>query len=149
MTRLFVLYDSGCEVCRRCRDWLMRQPAFVALEFIPLQTPDLRERFPGIDAFDPREQLLVISETGALYRGAYAWVMCLWALQDYRGIAERMSEPLLLPLARIACELFAHNRYLISRLLFRQDLKSLARDLRSLVSCPPRQAQCDASRSCA
>jgi predicted DCC family thiol-disulfide oxidoreductase YuxK len=149
MKQLSILYDAECEVCRRCRDWLRRQPAFVRLEFIPLQTPGLAKQFPGVEAFDAREQLLVIADTGALYRGAHAWVMCLWALQDYRRIAQRMAEPILLPFARVACEVFSHNRYFISRLLFRQDSKALARDLRSLDSSPATPSHCGAPRACA
>ena len=116
-------------MCRRCRHWLGRQPAFVQLEFIPLQTVDLPQRFPGIEQFNPREQLLVISDEGAVYRGATAWVMCLWALKEYRLSALRLAEPILLPFARVACELLSQNRYLISRLIFRQDSRTLARDL--------------------
>ena len=129
MKRLFVLYDRDCAMCRRCRQWLGRQPAFVQMEFIPLQAADLAERFPGIEQFNPSEQLLVISDEGAVYRGASAWVICLWALKAYRSFALRMAEPILLPFARIACELLSENRYLLSRLIFRQDSQTLAHDL--------------------
>ena len=129
MNRLSVLYDRDCAMCRRCRHWLSRQPAFVQLEFIPLLAADLTQRFPGIEQFNPGEQLLVISDEGAVYRGASAWVMCLWALKSYRSVALRIAEPILLPFARVACELLSENRYLISRLIFRQDSRTLARDL--------------------
>ena len=129
MKRLFVLYDRNCPMCRRCRYWLGRQPAFVPLEFIPLQTADLSRRFRGIERFNPSQQLLAISNEGAVYRGASAWVMCLWALPAYRSLALRLAEPILLPFARVVCELLSENRYLISRLMFRQDSQTLARDL--------------------
>ena len=129
MKRLYVLYDATCGVCLHCRNWLMRQPAFVALEFIPLQSPELSQRFPGIEAFHPGEQLLVVDDNGGVYRGAVAWVMCLWALREYREYGRRLAEPMLLPFARVACELFSQNRFLISRLVFRQDSRTLARDL--------------------
>jgi len=53
-------------------------------------------RFPGIDALKPGEQLLVISDEGAVYRGAHAWIMCLWALENYREHAQRLAHPALL-----------------------------------------------------
>jgi predicted DCC family thiol-disulfide oxidoreductase YuxK len=134
MKRLYVLYDGHCAICRRCRDWLARQATFVALEFLPLQSPDINRRFPGIEAFDPRERLIVIADDGSLYRGASAWVMCLWALKDYREYSCRLADPILLPFARVACELLSQNRYVISRLIFRQDSQALARDLAKLDS---------------
>jgi predicted DCC family thiol-disulfide oxidoreductase YuxK len=114
------------------------------MEFIPLQAADLNQRFPGIEQFNPAEQLLVISDEGAVYRGASAWVMCLWALKAYRSVALRLAEPILLPFARIACELLSENRYLISRLVFRQDSQTLARDLaeHAAPACPPAVCAC-------
>ncbi len=132
MKRLYILYDGQCAICRNCCAWLQQQPAFVELKFISLQADDLALRFPGIEAFDPAERLIVIADDGALYRGASAWVMCLWALKNFRVCACRLSDPLLLPFARVACELLSQNRYVISRLIFRQDTQALARDLAKL-----------------
>jgi len=127
VNRLYVLFDGECELCARCRDWLMRQPKFVPLEFIAFQSPEVRQRFPGIDALNPQEQLLVVADDGAVYRGANAWVMCLWALQDYRNYAQRLADPILLPFARIVCELLSRNRFSISRQFFRQKPETLVR----------------------
>jgi len=80
----------------------MRQPAFVPLIFVALQSNEAQRRFPGVDALKPGEQLLVISDQGAVYRGADAWIMCLWALENYREHAQRLAHPVLLPLARYA-----------------------------------------------
>ena len=129
MKCLYVLYDSQCELCTRCRDWLMKQPAFVPLVFIPLQSDEVQRRFPGIDALKPNEQLLVISDKGSVYRGAGAWIMCLWALRKYRQHAQRLATPALLPLARSVCELLSRNRFFLSDVLFRQNPESAARKL--------------------
>ena len=72
MKSLYVLFDAECALCQRCRQWLARQPAFIRLIFIPLQTPDLSQRFPGIEALKPAEQLLVVSDAGAVYRITWA-----------------------------------------------------------------------------
>jgi hypothetical protein len=107
----------------------MKQAAFVPLVFIPLQSPEVQKRFPGIDALKPKEQLLVISDEGAVYRGARAWITCLWALRKYREHAQRLAHPVLLPLAQLVCELLSRNRFYLSDVLFRQDVESAARKL--------------------
>ena len=65
MKCLYVLFDAECAMCVRCREWLSRQPAFVPLHFIPLQSPDLPRFFPGINVLKPNEQLLVVGDNGA------------------------------------------------------------------------------------
>ncbi len=117
MKTLYVLYDAECALCGRCRHWLERQPAFVELRFLPLQSPKTLYRFPGIAQFHPREQLLVVSDEGAVYQGEHAWVMCLWALREYREWSQRLASPALLPFARRVCELVSGNRLRISRWL--------------------------------
>jgi len=80
MKRLYVLFDQECALCQGCRQWLMRQQAFIELHFIPLQSPEIARRFPGLqewDQMDLREKLVVVSDEGAVYQGQYAWIMCL------------------------------------------------------------------------
>ena len=127
MKRLYVLFDGQCELCVRCRKWLMKQAAFVPLVFIALQSPEVQKRFPGVDSLKPTEQLLVISDDGSVYRGASAWIMCLWALQKYREHAQRMAHPILLPFAQIVCELLSRNRFYLSDALFRREPQYAAR----------------------
>ncbi|MEY2497361.1 MAG: hypothetical protein QOD12_917 [Verrucomicrobiota bacterium] len=117
MKRLSVLFDGECSLCGRGRDWLARQPAFLELEFIPFQSPDARARFPGIEALHPEEQLLVVSDEGAVYRGPQAWIICLYALREYRAWSRRLAHPALLPWTRRACELLSENRLRVSRWL--------------------------------
>ena len=114
MKTLHVLFDGQCALCRRCRRWLERQPAFVELRFLPLQSPEVACRFPGIERFGPRDQLLVVSDEGEVYQGPQAWIMCLWALREYREWSQRLAGPALLPWARRACELVSDNRVSIS-----------------------------------
>jgi predicted DCC family thiol-disulfide oxidoreductase YuxK len=137
MKCLYILFDAECALCQRCREWLMRQAAFVPLRFIPLQSPEIVRRFPGIAGLKPEEQLLAIGDNGAVYRGARAWIMCLWALQDYRLHAQRLAQPVLLPFARIFCELLSRNRYFISRQLFKEAPHRVARRLAAQVRPAP------------
>jgi predicted DCC family thiol-disulfide oxidoreductase YuxK len=129
MKCLYVLFDAECELCVRCRNWLMKQSAFVPLVFIAFQSNEAQRRFPGIEALKPGEQLLVISDEGAVYRGAHAWIMCLWALESYREHAQRLANPVLLPLARTVCELLSRNRFFLSDILFRQNPETAAQKL--------------------
>ena len=111
MKRLTILFDAKCELCRRVRFWLENQSVFVPLAFVPLQAPDLEERFPGVTALDPARQILVVSDSGDVWRGADAWIMCLWALREYREWSQRLASPLLRPFARRICELVSTNRH--------------------------------------
>jgi predicted DCC family thiol-disulfide oxidoreductase YuxK len=127
MKCLYVLFDADCELCVRCRNWLAQQPVFVPLVFTAFQSDEAQRRFPGMDALKPGEQLLVISDEGAVYRGAHAWIMCLWALQHYREHAQKLAHPVLLPLAKAVCELLSRNRFFLSDALFRQEPHCAAR----------------------
>ena len=127
MKCLYVLFDADCELCVRCRNWLAHQTAFVPLLFIAFKSDEAQRRFPGIDALKPGQQLLVISDEGAVYRGAHAWIMCLWALENYREHSLRLAHPALLPLAKLVCELLSRNRFFLSDALFRQEPHSAAR----------------------
>ena len=115
MKTLYVLYDGKCAFCRRCRGWLGRQAAFVPLAFIPFQSPEVEIRFPGIERFHPEERLVVISDAGEVWRGDGAWIMCLWALREFREWSQRLANPVLRPFARQVCELVSENRHAISR----------------------------------
>lgn len=117
MKRLYVLFDGECSLCGRCQAWLARQPAFLELHFLPFQSPEALRRFPGIEALHPEEQLLVISDEGGVYRGPQAWIMCLYALREYREWSRRLAHPALLPWARWFCELLSENRFQVSRWL--------------------------------
>lgn len=127
MKRLYVLYDEECPLCQRCRRWLAGQPAYLELRFIPLQSPAVTCRFPGIEALGLGEELLVVSDQGAVYRGAAAWIMCLYALAEYREWSLRLAHPALLPLARRVCVLISENRLRLSRWLFQAEPEAVRR----------------------
>ncbi|MGB8356595.1 MAG: DUF393 domain-containing protein [Chthoniobacteraceae bacterium] len=135
MTTLTILYDRDCAICRRCRAWLERQPAYVTLEFLPLQSETVPRRFPGIEKLDLDKEIVVISDTGEVWQGGEAWVICLWTLREYREWSQRLAHPALLPLARRACSIFSENRLQLSRLLFKESRVEQLRH--TLESTPP------------
>jgi predicted DCC family thiol-disulfide oxidoreductase YuxK len=118
MDRLYVLYDAHCGLCSWAKRWLMRQRMLIDLRFIPAGSPAALRLFPGLDrAGEPPEELVVVSDQGAIYRNGSAWIMCLFALEAYRDRANRLANPLLLPLARQAFALLSKQRSRISHWL--------------------------------
>ena len=118
MERLYVLYDSRCGLCSWAKRWLLRQPALIDLRFIPAGSPLAARLFPGLSQpGEPPEELVVVSDQGGVYRDASAWIMCLFALEEYRDWANRLAHPLLRPLARQAFSLLSRQRSRISRWL--------------------------------
>jgi len=97
---LTVLYDASCSLCRRASEWLAAQEQLVALEFVPAGSGEARRRFPHLDHAQTLREVTVVADGGEVYRAEKAWVACLWALPAYRSLAERLSSPVLLPLAR-------------------------------------------------
>jgi predicted DCC family thiol-disulfide oxidoreductase YuxK len=132
MKRLYVLFDQECALCRRCCLWLGRQQALIELHFIPLQSPDLGHRFPGVEKLNLSERLVVVSDEGAVYQGQYAWIMCLYALRDYRVWSQHLAHPALLPLARHICELVSRNRLTMSGLFLKDPIEKLSDRLRAI-----------------
>jgi len=111
MRELTVLYDSQCGLCRRAQAWLISKPKYVELAFVPASSDEARSRYPQLNHDLTVNDLTVISDEGAVYRGPKAWLMCLWALRDYRDWALRLSSPELLPTAKRVISTISQNRY--------------------------------------
>ncbi|MFI5454838.1 MAG: thiol-disulfide oxidoreductase DCC family protein [Isosphaerales bacterium] len=136
MERLYVLYDDRCGLCSWAKRWLMRQHTLIDLRFIPAGSTVAERLFPGLDRpGEPPEELVVVSDQGAVYRDGSAWIMCLFALEAYRDWANRLAHPLLRPLARQAFALLSRQRSRISRWLSLASEVEIAETL-SQVSAP-------------
>ncbi|WP_327067615.1 DUF393 domain-containing protein [Kitasatospora sp. NBC_01250] len=106
---LTVLHDPHCGLCRHLTAWLRRQPQLVPLRFLPVASYAARRYFPGLDHHASLGELTVVADTGEVWRGAEAFVACLWALTRHRELSLRLSTPAGLPLARTAA--FVASRY--------------------------------------
>lgn len=104
-----VLYDAQCSLCRRAREWLERQPQLVPLEFVAAASPEARTRFPFLGPEKTLEDLTVVGK-GEVWVGAKAWVVCLWALDGKRGLAQRLSTPALMPKAKAVVDFVSRHR---------------------------------------
>lgn len=126
---LCIVYDAACGLCTGVKAWLMRQPLLVPLEFVQVGSDRARERFPRL----PPGELAVIADTGEIWLGNNAWIICLWALRDYRDWSQRLASPLLRMMAREAFAAVSRNRTGISELLGLRSDAELEQRLRSVI----------------
>jgi len=113
MQTFYVMYDPHCGLCTEVRDWMGRQPAYVNLQLLASDSDEARRRFPDL----PPGELSVVSDSGQVWLGDRAFILCLWVLRAYRGWARKLSSPMLLPMARQAFEMVSRNRRNVSDLL--------------------------------
>jgi predicted DCC family thiol-disulfide oxidoreductase YuxK len=115
MTSLTVLFDAKCNLCAQIRYWLEKQPKYVKMHFIPAASDLARHRYPKLDHLDTLKELYVINHRGDIYRGAKAWVICLWALREYREWSLRLASPEMMPFARRIIARISSNRFRFAR----------------------------------
>lgn len=122
MNSLTIFYDARCGLCSGVRRWLSGQPAYVRLDFVPYDSPEAARRLPGLRHLRADQEIVVMADTGDVWQGAGAWVMCLWALREYRAWSARLANPAMQAMARSAVHWISANRIGLSRLLrFRSD----------------------------
>jgi predicted DCC family thiol-disulfide oxidoreductase YuxK len=139
--QLTILYDSDCGFCARCRAWLQQNEGQVALEFIARDSPEVARRFPDLEP-NIADELLVIDDHGGVYRGPDAFIMCLYALEAYRGWALRLAAPGIKHLARSGFELVSSQRHRINDWLSLKSDRALATELaRAVGTGAPRCAR--------
>lgn len=139
MNKLTVLYDATCGFCVRCRWWLVNQPKFVEMDFLPAGSVEALQLFPELCSPGAAEELVVVDDDRGVYRGTHAWLMCLWALVEYREYADWLSHPALLPFARGAFAMVSASRKKISRWLGMPSEEEMMEELRKAE--PPRCAE--------
>jgi len=134
---LAVLYDGGCGLCTWAKDWILRQSPLVRLRFVAAGSSEARAAYPQV----PPGELAVVANTGEVWLGNRAWIVCLWALREYRDLAFRLTSPGLLRFAQEAFSAISRNRHALARLL---ELRS-ERDIEQLLRKEPRP-QCQITR---
>jgi predicted DCC family thiol-disulfide oxidoreductase YuxK len=127
--RLAIVYDDACGLCTGARDWIRRQYPLVPLEFLPADSAETRKRFPHL----PPGELAVVADTGEAWLGNHAWIVCLWALRDYRDLSVRLTSPLLLLMAREAFAALSARRSSLSKLLGMRSGRELEQELRRIA----------------
>jgi predicted DCC family thiol-disulfide oxidoreductase YuxK len=128
VTVLTIVYDAACGLCTRAKDWMSQQSPMIRLQFIAAGSPEARARFPHL----PAGELAVVADTGEVWLGNHAWIVCLWALQEYRDLAFRFTAPGLLQMAREAFTVVSRNRAALSAMLHLQNDRELELQLRGV-----------------
>ncbi len=95
---LTVYVDAECGLCRRVWAWLDKQPQYVPIYCRPAQAESSKSC--PINPDTVLNEVTVIASDGAVYRGTKAWIICLWALVNYRAWSLRLADPSMLPWAR-------------------------------------------------
>lgn len=115
MRHLTVLFDANCGLCRSARAFLEAEPKYVELRFVPAGSARALALFPTLDHAATRNELTVVGEDGSVWRDSKAFLICLWALRDYRSWAARLASPEWLPHARRFFHWFSENRTWIAQ----------------------------------
>jgi predicted DCC family thiol-disulfide oxidoreductase YuxK len=116
MNSITVLYDASCAFCRRCVAWLQNQPHFLKMIFIPSQSEEARYLYPGLSREHTANELTVVDDSGGVYYGERAYLMCLYALKEYREMSVRLSAPAVAPFVKRAFGALTSSRHTLSQL---------------------------------
>jgi len=132
-----VFYDGRCGMCCTFHEWIHRQRRAFEIRFLPYQASEAELCFPGLHQLDPAREMVVRTSDGGVYRGAEAWVWCLYSCANYRNVARKLASPRVLPLAIRACRLLAANRHGLSKIFFRKTDKKVREVLHRMddVAC--------------
>ncbi len=125
--RLYMVYDNSCGLCSHLVQWMSTQLTSWELHFVAAGSEEARALFPELPNPARPEELVAISGDGAVYRGDAAFIVCLYALDNYRAIAFRLSRPAFRPLARRVFSMLSTNRLRISDFLGLRSDEALVR----------------------
>jgi predicted DCC family thiol-disulfide oxidoreductase YuxK len=136
--RIEVFYDGRCGMCCTFHEWVNRQPRAFEIAYIPYQSPAAERVCPGLGTLDPAREMVVRTDGNEVFRGAEAWVWCLYGCANHQEAARRLAGPALLPAAVRACRLLAANRHALSKVFFRRKDRQVREELHHM-----RDADCD------
>jgi len=132
-----IFYDSRCGVCSSFIKWLHQQPCSCNVNYVSYQSGRGEEWFQSMAMGELERQLVVRNDSGGMYRGAAAWVQCMLACLSYTDLGERLSSPLLMPVAQKACHLAACNERALREIFSVQNDEEVLAELEGafLPSC--------------
>ena len=111
----YVLFDAHCAVCVASAEWLGSRAQHEELRLV-----DARGAFSGnyFNSVEKRgEELVVVSDTGEVWWGPSAFLVCFWALKSTRWLAILASFELCLPLAEMLFRFLSEHRGSLAPLL--------------------------------
>lgn len=119
MNQLTVYYDGACSLCFRIKSWLAGEPQIVRLHFIDRRSDSGRGVLEGAGLAVGPDDLVVVSDDGEVWAGDDAWLMVLYALDDFRLWSYRLATPEYRPLLRRMVGLLSRHRIGLGRWLDR------------------------------
>ncbi len=141
-----VFYDGRCGMCCTFHEWIHRQARAFAIDFVPYQSVRAVEVFPEVHELDPAREMVVRVDRERVFRGAEAWVWCLYGCVNYRGVARRLAKPMMLGVAVRFCRLLAANRRGLSRVFFRKKDREVRNQLHQMDPPSCDEGGCDLER---
>jgi len=129
VTSLTIVYDASCRLCTRLRVWIGRQPSVIRLRFAATGSVEAQTKARNL----PSAELAVVADTAEVWLSNHAWIVWLWALRDYRGLAHRLTSPLLMLVAREAITAVSRNRFPLSSMLRLSSDRAIGLYLRQAV----------------
>lgn len=76
VTSLTTVYDASSRLYTRFKVWIAREPSVIRLRFAATGSVEARTKFPNL----PSGELAVVAETGEVWLGNHAGIVCLGAL---------------------------------------------------------------------
>lgn len=114
--QLTILFDERCPFCVRSAARLAHEPAYIALELIPLRSEEASRRYQSLEKEIQEERFIVVDDHGAVYFDSDG-LMVLYALKRFRSLALTLSHPLLKPISSAVLQGVSSQRYWLSRIL--------------------------------
>lgn len=84
MKSLTIYFDDDCSLCWRTRTWLTDELQIVRLQFVDRRSHSARAVLGKLGFIVGPDDLVVVSDGGQVWAGDDAWLMVLYALDDYR-----------------------------------------------------------------
>src|SRR5439155_11147342 len=89
VTRITIVYDATCPLCVRCAEWIATEPQFVSVELLPSQSERATARYGAVPWLG--QELVAVSDDGAVWAGPAAFLVALWTLERWREWSYVMS----------------------------------------------------------
>ena len=86
--------------------------------------------------------MVVRTRDHRIFRGAEAWVWCLYSCANHKAAARRLGGPALLPVAIQACRVLAANRHALSKVFFRSKDRQVRKELHRMETAGCEDGSC-------
>jgi predicted DCC family thiol-disulfide oxidoreductase YuxK len=111
MSRLTVLFDGSCSLCRASVLRARRFDRHHRIEFLDLHDPQAAERFPQVNRDEAMRLMQAVDSSGHVFGGVDAWALIGRSLPGWSLVAWLLRVPGIHWLATKIYAWIARNRY--------------------------------------